>query len=287
MRLRDLLLSAILVGSISNGLANETAVGAQQSSMTQETLFKAVRSGDLAAVETYLAQGGNPDARERLGETALTVGAGIGQKDIVELLVSKGANLRMYGVPALLAALEKNHEDIADFLIARGVSIQWDGKATSPLSFASTMGYKRAVAYLTQRGANVNSVEKNGTTPLHAAIANNEPEIVQMLLDKGARVDLLNDGGSTPLYWASRTGNVRIVRLLVERGAKVNARNPRGWTPLIAALETKHKEAAVVLLEHGADVTAKNVLGLTPLYWAKRNGYEDIAEQLRAKGAKE
>ena len=40
------------------------------------------------------------------------------------------------------------------------------------------------------------------------------------------------------------------------------------------------------LLTHGADVSAKNKTGVAPLGGAVANGFEDIAQTLRSKGAR-
>ena len=60
------------------------------------------------------------------------------------------------------------------------------------------------------------------------ACHNGHVDAVRLLLDKGAEVDRVNKKGSTPLYIACQSGHVDVARLLLEKGAEVNQTNNGG-----------------------------------------------------------
>ena len=75
------------------------------------------------------------------------------------------------------------------------------------------------VGMLVQRGADVNSRTKSGTTPLHTAVLYGRFEVAEYLLDKGSDVNAKSASGATPLSLADTARFQRIAKLLRERGA--------------------------------------------------------------------
>jgi len=59
---------------------------------TDNELHKAAHEGDMSGVESLLAQGMKPDEKGASGRTALLRACGEGYKDVVELLLEKGAD---------------------------------------------------------------------------------------------------------------------------------------------------------------------------------------------------
>ena len=84
---------------------------------------EAVKRGNRPAVRALLAQGTNPDARDRFGQTGLMIAAYAGHDGIVEELVSAGARLDVvakFGLTALMLAVVGGHPDIARRLVRAG-----------------------------------------------------------------------------------------------------------------------------------------------------------------------
>jgi len=109
-------------------------------------------------------------------------------------------------------------------------------------------------AFLLERGMNPSHMNWQRTTLLHDMAFEGDVGKARLLLDHGAAIDAVDDEfRSTPLGLAARWGRKELVRLLVERGADVNLA--------------------------GADWAR-------PLAWAERRGYEQIAADLRAAGAR-
>lgn len=75
------------------------------------------------------------------------------------------------------------------------------------------------IKFLSQKGANPNVADKNGTTPLMLAVSLGFAEGVEALLNAGARVDVTNVAGETPLISSIHRRDIAIMRTLLAKGA--------------------------------------------------------------------
>jgi len=92
-------------------------------------------------------------------------------------------------------------------------------------------------------------------TLLHLASGGNNLECAAILLDAGATITARDEEyQSTPLGWAARTNSPLMVKFLLSRGAPTNLPDDEPWA--------------------------------TPLAWATCRGHSQIAELLRAAGAR-
>ena len=280
-------------------------------------LHLAAYLGDMEKLKKYLQDEIDINSQEDFGSTALHAAANSGKKDIVEFLISKGANVdakdAYYGVTPLYYAAMHNYEDIADLLLAKGADVnakEEDGHYTL-LYYAIWDNSKDAIKLLISKGANVNVKDESGYTPLVFAVWENDKDMVELLIDKGADINIEDNDGYTPLYWAAMEGNKELVELLtakgatpisaihlaaragdlakvkslIEAGADINARDKGGGTPLFSAVFADHDDVARFLIAQGADVNAKDKNDMTPLHDACRRGRKDGVELLISKGA--
>jgi ankyrin repeat protein len=117
---------------------------------------------------------------------------------------------------------------------------------------ASAKGDLAQVRKLLDGGIGVNAKRMGeGTTPLIAACNKSRYDVVKFLLDRGADVNSANRNGWTPLMGAASAGNKNLVGLLIDRGADVKAKHAYGWTALKLAGSKGHQEV-VELLEKKA-----------------------------------
>ena len=138
---------------------------------------------------------------------------------------------------------------------------------------------------LIDRGANIDTANKDGVRPIHEVIGNEEA--VALLIEQGAESDLwiaaatgdlesakkfLDEDPSAvnktfrpdsrvsiglPLVGAAMHGQVDMVRLLLDRGADINAKHPTTefcdqGLALLWAFERKHYDVVNLLLDRGA-----------------------------------
>lgn len=239
-----------------------------------EAILDAARSDDPAAVAALLRQGGDVNAREEDGATALAWAANRANTAIAELLLKAGAD------PNLTNEL-----------------------GVGPLSLAITNGSMAMVKLLLANAADPNVARENGETPLMTAARLGQVEVMNLLLGRGAKVNARDRKfGQTALMWAA--GHPAAVRLLVEHGADVRAvttswdvkytiyapttvtlgktgipwntdgeyRSKKGGQSALFFAVRKHDlESARILLEAGLDVNQPAADFTTPLLAALYN----------------
>jgi hypothetical protein len=110
----------------------------------------AVERGDAAALRALLEAGGDPDARDRYGQTGLLIAARLGHLDAVRALVDAGADLdhtAKFRLSALMLAIVNGHDGVARLLVEAGADLSITG------SGAPGFDGKRAVDLARDRGS--------------------------------------------------------------------------------------------------------------------------------------
>jgi cytohesin len=122
------------------------------------TINMAAWSGDAKGVKEFLAAGSDVNAKDKYGRTPLHLAAEEGHKEIVELLISKGADLNAkggrFGRTPLHQAATK---EIAELLIAKGadVNAKFESgklKGQTPLDLANWSNRKQTADLLRKHG---------------------------------------------------------------------------------------------------------------------------------------
>ena len=77
---------------------------------------------------------------------------------------------------------------------------------------------KKLASFLLESGADIHirAKNENENTPLQAAIANKQIELVAFLIEKGSDVNVIQSGGWTGLHEAALLGNEEIIVLLLK-----------------------------------------------------------------------
>ncbi len=214
-------------------------------------------SADVAALESELARGSNINAADRDGFTPLHYAALLADISVVMALLDRGVDIG--GV------------DI-DRVSDRGLT---------PLHVAATGGSAilsrghdtvlrhqdpSVIALLLERGVDVNTQNKWGTTPLHEV---RDPVVAALPLSYGADIEATNIDGGTPLQYAASYANSDVITLLLANGADVNTPNEHGTTPLHRAVTLgTNLNVIKILLKHGANVNARSDNGKTACKYA-------------------
>lgn len=177
--------------ALYRGNRGTAAIIAQRNSSLD--VFEAAAIGDLARLKNLfnddpaLVKSYSPD-----GFTALALAAYLGEKDAVEFLIEKGADLN---------ALAKNETGF------------------TPLTGAVSQNHTQIARLLMDHGADVNHKYEGGFTPImHAAHAGNV-ELVTLLIDHGADPNAKNGEGKTALSFAQEKNREKVVDLLRKHGA--------------------------------------------------------------------
>jgi ankyrin repeat protein len=267
-----------------------------------EPIFYAARFGSTKIVELLIKNGGDVNSKNEY-DSVLSAAASQGHSGIVEMLIKNGARVNdknIYGNTSLYRALMSNRKviDVIKLLLNNGarknflnrreysglfIAIEYhyneavdllisDSNVNervvglTPLHFAVHRNNTVAVAYLLNKGADVNArtytSNNSGETALHIALSIGNEEIVHLLLSKGAKVNTRDDSRRTDLYYAIRGGNKNLIKLILDTKPNVNAKDKYGTTPLellhhLNFVEEEKINIAKLLVTHGAIVTSE------------------------------
>jgi len=128
-------------------------------------VIRAVTSGDLQYVRSYLQKGGDPNAIDTSGWSPR---------------------------PILWVAVFKSHNEIAKALIDNGANVNQPGLVGAgtmpiyPIHVAVKNRNYEMVTYLLENGANPNASSDWAPPPLYSAITNSDLQLVRMLLKRGS-----------------------------------------------------------------------------------------------------
>jgi hypothetical protein len=151
-------------------------------------LIQTVRRDVPELLDYLLQHRARLNARNRNGETALSIAAYIGNLPLVRRLVEAGAEVNFYGWP--------------------------------PLIYGAFNGHSVVVDYLLKRGAEIDATTETGSTALFFAARYGHLEVVELLLKNKADAKIANESGETAIDWALKSGNTDIEGLLRAAGGR-------------------------------------------------------------------
>lgn len=159
------------------------------------TLHEAAIVGDLGRVREFVERDGAlaNDASAPDGFPPLGLAAHFGRPDVVQYLLSKGADVNFaapgLGFTALTGAIAGGHDEVAKLLIAAGANVDhvYEDGQFSVLIAAAGEGSREVVDTLLRAGADPNLRTKDGKTPLKVAVEKGRTEIAELLRHHGAR----------------------------------------------------------------------------------------------------
>jgi len=196
------------------------------------------------------------DARSRTGESAILTAVYHRQKEIVNLLVARGASLDIFEACAAgeIERAERLLLDSAGGAVGAPSVNAYSADGWTPLHLAAYFGHAKIAELLIAHAADVTAKSRgsNGNTPLHAALAGNHKFVAAVLIGHGADVNAADAQGWRPLHLAAANNNMDAMKQLIAQGADVHAENGELKTALSLATEKNHREAAAFLRRHGA-----------------------------------
>ena len=211
----------------------------------------AIKAGEFDRVKLMVtADPALLDARSRTGDSAILTAVYHRQKEIVNLLVARGAAMSLFE-----ACAAGEVERVERLVAADAPAINaYSADGWTPLHLAAFFGHTKVVEFLIAHEADVKARSRNpnGNTPLHAALAGNHQMAAGLLIGHGADVNAADAGGWRPLHLAATNNNIDSIEALIAQGADVAAGNGEGLPALSLAQEKNHREAAALLRKYGA-----------------------------------
>ncbi len=123
--------------------------------------------------------------------TPLHIAAFVGNKEIVELLIAKGADVNAKeeeeGMTPLLAAIGEDRKIIVELLIVSGADINAQSEMGTPLHLAAGFGHNEIAELLIDKGANINTMDVDGKTAIDLAVSEGKRETADLLRKHGGK----------------------------------------------------------------------------------------------------
>jgi len=196
-------------------------------SPSQPLLYQACREGDVAAVKRLLAAGGiavdaiDPDTRL----TPLMLATRHGHDDVALVLMKgqQGASVNLQnsrGDSALSLAAGAGKDDAVELLLLKKAQPdQANHGGRTPLAEAAAGGHLKTAGLLIANGAQVNAGAGTGEPALALAAQRGDDALVGLLLEKKASADVTDRHGWTAFNHAAGRGHEAVMRQLRGHGA--------------------------------------------------------------------
>lgn len=263
-----------------------------------EKLFDACQRSDLEMVKKLLKKSffSKPidiNIKDKSGKTLLIIATINKSKEIVELLLEKGADINIKeneeNYSALWFVLNSNIDfDFASFLIKNGANINSTDESKNTLLIdAINIKSMDVVNFLLENQADVNLKNEDGYSPILIASFNKDKKLLELLISKGGNINIKENRDNKTALWITLENkrDYEFAKYLISIGADINSVDNYNRTLLIDAVENKRLDLIKFLIENGADLNIKDKFGMTAYNWASSYGYSEICELLKNKGA--
>jgi ankyrin repeat protein len=237
------------------------------------------------------------NARDKNGDSPLHIAVRNNDRASGEILLAHGAdvfNPNVTGESALRAALTRMGGR-QDWVLNSNVIKMSDGTGNTPLHLAAEWQLVQTVAFIVEKGGDLNARNANGETPLFNAVKADSSAVVTALLsetaERKADINARDYLGNTALHscirWAAPNAASTLLAIDTQSNGLrlVNARNLAGKTALHEAARTGNLAFIRSLIASGADINAVDETGKTPLTDAIQAAREDSVAILLEKGA--
>jgi ankyrin repeat protein/L-ascorbate metabolism protein UlaG (beta-lactamase superfamily) len=181
-----------------------------------------VREGHKDVVEILVKKRMSITIEDGMGVTPLRFAIAGGRTEIIKVFIDSealdvGSDT---GRMALHLAASLGQKEIVDLLITKRASPSTkDDMDATLLHNAAIGGLSELSRRLIEEGAPLNELDARGRTPLHYAVKQGSLEIVKLMLENGANPDIKGKDERTALHIAEDWGFKEIIELLEAKGA--------------------------------------------------------------------
>lgn len=255
-----------------------------------QDIFEAASKGNVEELKRFIQEGVNPMSTDKNGWTPLHhCGVNGNMQCVKELLKYENVNVialtNCGQMPIHIGALRGHYEFVA-YLLNRGSDIDTpDLEGFTPLMYACEGGNEKIVNILIYAGAKVNTSTPNGLTPLNIAARAQSAECIDSLLKSKAKVEPSKNALLSPFYISVCKNDVKSAKLLLENGANVNSQDKKRVAPIHIAAQEGNVEMIKLILSNGGKIELVNKAKERPLFIAAKCGHVEAVKALIELGA--
>jgi len=252
---------------------------------------RSVSMGNTYIINEILNHGALIDARNRAGDTSLTIAVRQNDEEAGLLLLSRGADIFAVNArgesPLYLTfpSPERRNSTLRQWMLNQQTLSAHDGLGNTALHYIAQWCFDTMVPVLVKMGANIEAVNATGETPLFAAVKQDSPYTIKALLDSGGSLNARDSLGNSLLHAAVRWNAIKSAEPLLDKGLDINCHALNGKTPLHDSIRWWMTEIMLLLLRRGADIEVRDAEGNTPFMEAILAGNSPSMEQLFRRGA--
>ncbi|KFY32192.1 hypothetical protein V493_00428 [Pseudogymnoascus sp. VKM F-4281 (FW-2241)] len=236
-------------------------------------LCQAAMIGNVAQIESLLAQGANVNGRNEHGQTSLICASIGGHSAAIEVLLSAGADHRACdegrkGKPPLFHVVDSGSRAAVEMLLKHRADANQSDQFGLTYFTALVVGdtSPKWLSLLLSNGADACAKDLTGRPLVILALDKRKKvedveEVVRVLLHHGARRDSRDADGTALLYLCGRQHRAALVNELLDLGADPNAKDVSGISLLATAVKHNDRQVAKALLKHRADANAPDIYG--------------------------
>jgi len=253
------------------------------------TIARALGETTLDTVSYVLERGGDPDLEVEADMPALVWAMAAGKRDLVDLLLESGADIRTesrLGTPLWVAYSQGDYQLFDRFLDMGADAHQLDRSGRYLGTRSVVDGKDRFARRLLAAGADPNGVGRDSLSMTEAAFRKrNEPLFVE-LVQAGGDLQAVDEAGRTYLERTAADRDYAWMELLLAQGVDPNQRTASYGDPLWwNRFEQGDAVGAELLLAAGANINERDASGVSPLEHAIRRDRFRMTRYLFSRGA--
>lgn len=287
-----LLLEAIRKNEIKEvvSLLNKGASISVVDDDSDNVLMYAALYSSADCMKLLLKEGADPNAKNKLGETALMWCSHDMEK--TRLLLENHADINIKAntgnTAFLIACVGAEQKEMIKLMLDYGADpLVKNNNGFTSLMFVSQFGDTADARLLLNKSVSINEKNTDLETALFLAIRSTNKEMTGWLLANGADANSKDIYKAVPLSYAVVLNDIDIVNSLLTKTTAINDQDIDGMTLLMWATYNEHDNPAIIqaLLDKGAALNLKDKNGETALTWALKKGNTATAALLKRAGA--
>lgn len=206
------------------------SLNAQTNTLLDQAFWR--NNPSLATVQAEIAKGNSPSEfnRNTFDPVVLAINAQASTEVIRFLIDQKGNEpnkLTHDGRTYIFWASARGNIEVVEYLISKGADVNIiDSHSATAIAFAASGGQQNTKIYdaLIKAGSDVKQKNQEGASLLLQAIVSDKDfALTNYFISKGLTLQDADAAGNTAFNYVARTGNIDLMKTLVEKGVKYNS----------------------------------------------------------------